>query len=94
MFGRQAQLPVDVMYRLIEQPLQSYGEYANLLQHRLQRAFDLVKQHITTEHLHQQEFYDQNICETYPTMGDLVWLHASVPKQDSCCKFIILGLVL
>ena len=41
MFGRQAQLPVDVMYRLIEQPLQSYGEYANLLQYRLQRAFDL-----------------------------------------------------
>ena len=51
MFGHQARLPVDVMYRPIEQPLQSNGEYAKLLQHRLQRAFDLVKQRITTEHL-------------------------------------------
>ena len=42
MFGHQARLPVDVMYRPIEQSLQSYGEYAKLLQHRLQRAFDLV----------------------------------------------------
>ena len=33
MFGRQALLPVDVMYGPIEQPLQSYGEYAKLLQH-------------------------------------------------------------
>ena len=60
-FGHQARLPVDVMYRFIERPLQSYGEYAKLLQHRLQRAFDLVKQHITTEHLRQKEFYDQKI---------------------------------
>ena len=43
MFGRQACLPVDIMYRPIEQPLQSYGEYARLLQNQLQKAFDLVK---------------------------------------------------
>ena len=61
MFGRQAYLPVDIMYRPIEQLLQPYGEYAKLLQHQLQRAFDLVKQHITTEHLRQKEFYDQKI---------------------------------
>ena len=59
MFGRQAHLPVDVMYRPIKQLLQSYGEYARLLQHRLHRAFDLVKQHVTTEHLRQKDFYDQ-----------------------------------
>ena len=61
MFGHQACLPVDIMYRPIEQLLQPCGEYAKLLQHRLQRAFDLVKQHITTEHLRQKEFYDQKI---------------------------------
>ena len=59
MFGRQAHLPVNVMYRPIKQLLQSYGEYARLLQHRLQRAFNLVKQHVTTEYLHQKDFYDQ-----------------------------------
>ena len=80
MFGHQARLPVDVMYRPIEQPLQSYGEYAKLLQHRLQRAFDLVKQHITKEHLRQKEFYDQKIYGKLYTMGGLVWLHSPVPK--------------
>lgn len=58
MYGCQARLPVDVMYRSIEQPLRSYEEYAKLLQHRLQRAFDLMKQQVTTEHLCQKEFYD------------------------------------
>ena len=80
MFGRQARLPVDVMYRPIEQPLQSYGEYAKLLQHRLQRAFDLVKQHVTTEYLRQKEFYDQKIFGKPYKMGDLVWLHSPDPK--------------
>ena len=71
-FGRQAHLPVDVMYRPIEQPLQSYKEYVKLLQHRLQRAFDLVKQHVTTEHLRQKEFYDQKIFGKPYEMGDLI----------------------
>ena len=61
MFGSQAHLSVDVMYRPIEQQLHSYGEYAKLLLQRLQRTFDLVKQHITIEHLRQKEFYDQKI---------------------------------
>ena len=74
------------MYRPIEHLFQSYGEYAKLLQHRLQRAFDLVKQHITTEHLHQKELYDQKIYGKPYTMGDLVWLHSPVPRRDSCHK--------
>ena len=86
MFGHQARLPMDVMHTPIEQPLQSYGEYAKLLQHRLQRAFDLVKQHITTENLCQKEFYDQKIYGKPYTMRDLVRLHSPVPKQDSCHK--------
>ena len=65
MLGSQPCLPVDVMYRPIEKPLQSYGEYAKLLQHRLQATFDLVKQHVTTEHLHQREFYDQKYVYLY-----------------------------
>ena len=85
-FGRQARLPVDVMYRPIEQPLQSYKEYVKLLQHRLQRAFDLVKQHVTTEHLRQKEFYDQKIFGKLYKMGDLIWLHSPVTKRDSCHK--------
>ena len=65
MFGHQVRLPVNVMYRPIEQPLQSYGEYSKLLQHRLQATFDLVKQRVTTEHLHQREFYDQKYVYLY-----------------------------
>ena len=80
MFGRQARLPVDIMYRPIEQPLQSYGEYARLLQNRLQKAFDLVKQHVTKEHLRQKEFYDRKIHGKPYKAGDLVWLHSSVPN--------------
>ena len=86
MFGHQARLPVDIMYRPIEQQVQSYGEYAKLLKNRLQTAFDLVKQHVTKAHQHQKEFYDQKIHGKPYTAGDLVWLHSPVPKRESCRK--------
>ena len=81
MFGREARLPVDIMYRPIEQQDQSYGEYARLLQTRLHTAFDLVKKNITKEHQHQKEFYDRKIHGNPYKAGDLVWLHSSVPKK-------------
>ena len=86
MFGRQARLPVDIMYRPIDQHAQSYGEYATLLQNRLQAAFDLVKEHVTQEHLRQKEFYDQKIHGESYKAGDLVWLHSPVPRRELCRK--------
>lgn len=74
------------MYRPIEQQSQSYGEYAKLLQNRLQTAFDLVKKHITKEHQRQKEFYDHKIHGKPYIAGDLVWLHSPVPKRESCRK--------
>ena len=76
MFGRQVRLPVDIMYRPIEQQSQSYGEYAKLLQDRLQTAFDLVRTHVNKAI--SQEFYNRKI--------HLVWLHSPVPKRASCRK--------
>ena len=86
MFGCQARSPVDVMYRPIEQPLQSYEEYAKLLQRRLQRALDLVKQHITTEHLRQKEFYDQKIYGKFYTTEDL---HSLVTFTSSKARLML-----
>ena len=45
-----------------------------------------MKQHVTTEHLRQKEFYDQKIFGKPYKMGDLIWLHSPVPKRDSCHK--------
>ena len=45
-----------------------------------------MKQHIITEHLRPKEIYNQKIYGKSYTIGDLVWLHSPVSKQDSCRK--------
>ena len=74
------------MYRPIEQQTQPYGEYAQLLQNRLLTAFDLVKKHVTKEHLCQKELYDRKIHGKPYKAREIVWLHSPVPKRESCCK--------
>ena len=58
MFGRQARLPVDIMYGTSTQQSSSPGEHARLLQYWLQSAFQLVKEHTAQEHQRQKDFYD------------------------------------
>ena len=62
MFGREARLPLDIMYGT-NQPtaVHSMGAYAMQLQNRLLTAYDLVRDHISTQHQRQKTLYDKKV---------------------------------
>ena len=63
MFGRQARLPVDLIYGTGPQIAdnQSVGEYAASLKNRVSEAFDLVCKNISQHHVYQKELYDRKV---------------------------------
>ena len=76
MFGRQARLPVDIMYGTGEHDeAQSPCEYATTLKQRLTSAFTLVRERLKTTHQRQKALYDQKIHGNPYHQGTLVWLH-------------------
>eukprot|EP00731_Ephydatia_muelleri_P016275 Em0009g699a len=59
MFGRQAKLPVDLMYGSSPQEVMlPVGEYVQNLRNTLQNAYALVRERLQVEHQRQKEFYD------------------------------------
>ena len=90
MFGRQARLPIDVLYGTREELYPFCAEYARLLQTRLSSAFAIVRQHITTTHQQQKEFYDAKIHGEPYNAGDYVWLHNL--QREHRASFTTLGL--
>ena len=57
MFGRQARLPVDLIYGTGPQIAydQSVGEYAASLKNRVTEAFELVRMNVSQQHVYQKE---------------------------------------
>ena len=90
MFGCQAQLPVDIIYRPSCTDSQSAppstSAYASQLQTRLLTAFDLVRDHASTHHKRQKAFYDQKVYGKPYMPGDLVWLYSLVPQKGTSRK--------
>jgi len=85
MFGRQARLPVDVIYGTSPSDHQSPSEYAVTLQQRLTAAYDLVCQTSSIQHKRQKEYYDKKIHGNPHVVGDLVWvLNTRIPNKSSC----------
>ena len=63
MFGRQARLPIDLIYGTDPQVVenQSVGEYAASLKSRVSAAFDLVRRNVSQHHVYQKKLYDQKV---------------------------------
>ena len=59
MFGRQAQLPVDLVFKTDKAPSMSSCEYALELQKTLERAYDRVQKTIGAKQQLQKRLYDQ-----------------------------------
>ena len=89
-FGHQAQLSVDIIYRPSCTDLQSASPptsaYASQLQNRLLTAFDLVTDHASMHHERQKAFYDRKVYGKPYTPGDSVWLYSPVPKKGASRK--------
>ena len=94
MFGRQARIPVDVMYGTPTSTNHSVNEYAATLQKQMDKAFGLARQHSLSKQLRQKELYDLKIHGKPFKKGDYVWLKHQWDEQDLVKSCITHGLAL
>ena len=75
MFGRQAKLPIDVIYSIPSPASDSVGQYAAGLEKSLQEAYRNVRARMNAVTKREKERYNQKAHGDMFEAGDLVWLH-------------------
>ena len=86
MYGREAQLPEDLMFHIpaTVDTSTSPGEYLSHLKTRLEAAYKLVRAHANKQQMRQGENYNRTVKGKPFQVGDLVLLHCPhVPKGMS-----------
>ena len=68
MFGRQAKLPVELMYGIPESESQSSTEYATQLESALTDAYEKVRVNTTRQLDHQAELYNEKVHMKWAAM--------------------------
>ena len=88
MFGRQARLPVDIIYGTgaPEEESTDVGTYVASLKRRMSEAFEIVRRNVSKHHQHQKTLYDEKLHGKPYRPGDWVWLHSPVIPRGSCRK--------
>ena len=86
MFGRQAKLPMDVVYGSTPTEAQPCTEYAQNLKDRLGEAYTMVREHMGSATGRQKELYDAKVHGDEFKVGDLVWLHNPVVTRGASRK--------
>ena len=88
MFGRQAKLPIDVMYNTkapdVTTPLTC--EYVKSLRKKMSEAFERVREHSSKYHQRHKELYDKNVHGKPHKKGELVWLHTPPSSRNTSRK--------
>ena len=85
MFGRQARIPVDLMYGTAEpESVNSYGEYATRLQESLTSAYEIARRSLGKKQERQAELYNKKMHGEPYEVGALVWLlNPQIPRGKS-----------
>ena len=84
MFGRQARVPIDIMYGTPTPPMTPVTEYAACLKQRLENAYEQVRGKMGHSLDRQKDLYDKRIHGKPLATGDKVWLHCpAVPRGKS-----------
>ena len=78
MFGRQAKLPIDLMYATGHHVELPTSEYATQLKKGLEEAYARVREKLTRSHERRKENYDRKVHGDPYNQGDLVWMHTKV----------------
>ena len=78
MFGREAKLPIDLMYGTGNHKDMPTTEYANQLKKGLEEAYSCAREKLGASHERRKEHYDKQIHGQPFAVGDLVWLHSTV----------------
>ena len=88
LFGREARLPVDVMFGLPPgETSTSPSQYALTLRHNLESIYHEVRTKTGLQQNRQKELYDQKSRGSPFKVGDLVWLHCPAVPRNSHKKF-------
>ena len=84
MYGRQARIPLDVMYGLPPDESETCCQYASNLHHSLENAYHITQQNSLVCARRQKEHYDLKVHGKPFAQGDLVWLcNPAVPRGKS-----------
>lgn len=85
MFGRQARLPIDLMFGSVDSlPMHSPSSYAAQVSQSLMEAYQLVRERLRTNHMKEEELYNRKEHGPPLQEGEKVWLFTpAVPKGDS-----------
>ena len=80
MFGREARLPIDVMFGLPPEESVSPSHYALLWRRRMEAAYHHVHYQLLLQQCRQKTLYDRKVAGAPYCIGDLVWLQGSFRK--------------
>ena len=74
MFGRQATIPIDLMFPLDKEQQKEVPEYVHQLREGLQAAYSLVRERVIPSTRGQKAIYDRRVHGGPFNRGDNVWL--------------------
>ena len=84
MFGRQAKLPVDLLYGTPEPDPLPPSQYAATLKTAMGEAYEKVRTKTTRQLKHQSDLYNQKVHGNPYKVGDFVWvLFPQTPRGKS-----------
>ena len=89
MFGRQAKLPLDIVYGSAPTKAELHHQYARKLKQTLERAYSTVRERVGTAVERAKETYNGKVHGDSFDAGDLVWLNnpvvpRGVPRKLHC----------
>ena len=91
MFGRQARIPLNIMYQTPVAEARNVSQYMWTLCKSMQDAYALAHDNLQTGSFQQKELCDKKIHVKPYKVGDLVWLHnPAMPRGQAhklCCPW-------
>ncbi|KAL5489309.1 hypothetical protein EMCRGX_G018381 [Ephydatia muelleri] len=88
MFGRQANIPVDLMDSLNQGQEKELPDYVHQLREGLKETFALVRNLCESEHQRQKAIYTtRRFMENLFSKGDMVWLFSPAVPRGRWKKF-------
>ena len=87
MFGREVQLPVDIIFGGGPAPGQKHTDYVAQLSERLEKAYEVVRVNLRTAQRYQKKYYDRKATGGRYQPGDLVWLYSPAVSRGRSPKF-------